>query len=125
MYTNQLEAYRTVQKTTMSGRDVEASVLTKAAQMIKECQQNWDPQDREGKLDAALKYNQKIWSLFQAELSKPDHPLPQRLREDLLSLSLFIDKRTFDVMAFPSAEKLTILINININIAAGLREGPA
>lgn len=125
MYRTQLEAYRTVQKTTMNGRDIEASVLTKAAQMIKECQQNWDSEDRETKLDVALRYNQKIWSIFQAELSKPDNPLPQKLREELLSLSIFIDKRTFEVMAFPSPDKLTVLVNININIAAGLREAPA
>jgi flagellar protein FlaF len=121
MYTAQLEAYRTVQKTTMSGREIEASVLTKAAQLLKECQQNWTDKDLQAKLDETLKYNQKIWSIFQGELSKPDNPLPQKLKEDILSLSIFIDKRTFDVMAFPSPEKLDILINININIAAGLR----
>jgi flagellar protein FlaF len=121
MYTTQLEAYRTVQKTTMSDREIEASVLTKAAQIIKECQQNWNSQDRDAKLDEALIYNQKVWSIFQAELSKDENPLPKKLREDLLSLSLFVDKRTFEVMAFPSPDKLNILVNININIAAGLR----
>lgn len=125
MYTAQLEAYRTVQKTTMSGREVEASALTKAAQLIKECQQNWGAADRDVKLDEALKYNQKIWSIFQAELSKDDNPLPKKLREDILSLSIFIDRRTFDVMAFPTPEKLNILVNININIAAGLRGSAA
>jgi len=105
----------------MSGREIEASVLTKAAQLLKECQQNWTDKDLQAKLDETLKYNQKIWSIFQGELSKPDNPLPQKLKEDILSLSIFIDKRTFDVMAFPSPEKLDILINININIAAGLR----
>jgi len=124
MYTSQLEAYRSVQKTTMSGREIEASVLTKAAQMIKECQQNWGNIDLTEKLDEALKYNQKIWSLFQAELSKDENPLPRKLREDILSLSIFVDKRTFDIMAFPAPEKLNILVSININIAAGLRGNP-
>lgn len=125
MLATQLEAYRTVQKTTMSGREMEASVLTKAAQLLKECQQNWDAKDRDATLDEALKYNQKIWSIFQAELSKEDNPLPKKLREDILSLSIFIDKRTFDLMAFPAPEKLNILININVNIAAGLRGSAA
>ncbi len=124
MLATQLEAYRTVQKTTMSGREIEASVLTKAAQMIKECQQNWGNKDLDEKLDEALKYNQKIWSLFQAELSKDDNPLPRKLREDILSLSVFVDKRTFDIMAFPAPEKLNILVSININIAAGLMGNP-
>lgn len=46
--------------------------------------------------------------------------MPENLREDLLSLSLFIDKRAFELMASHSPEKLDILIKININIAVGL-----
>lgn len=75
--------------------------------------------DREKKLQEALKFNQKIWSFFQAELSVPDNPLPKKLREDILSLSLFVDKRIFEIIAFPESEKLTIVIDINMNIAAG------
>lgn len=115
-----IEAYREVQKTTMSGRELEASVLVKAAHKLKNCRDNWDTPDILERLDEALKYNQRLWSFFQAELSRPNHPMPKKLREDLLSLSLFIDKRIFEVMASPSPERLDILININLNIAAGL-----
>jgi flagellar biosynthesis activator protein FlaF len=124
MFANQLETYRQVQKTTMSGREMESSVLTKAAQLLKDCQIKWDAKDRDSRLDEALKFNQQIWSIFQAELSKEDNPLPRKLREDILSLSLLIDKRIFDIMAFPAPEKLNIIININLNIAAGLRGSP-
>lgn len=115
-----IEAYRDVQKNTMSGRELEASVLIKAAHKLKHCKDNWDSPDIQERLDEALKYNQKLWSFFQAELTRPDHPMPKKLREDLLSLSLFIDKRTFEIMASPTPERLDILININLNIAAGL-----
>jgi flagellar protein FlaF len=121
MLAGQLEAYRTVQKTTQSGRELEASVLTKAAMLLQQCQNAWDAADRDQKLDEGLKYTQKIWTFFQSELARPDNPLPKKLREDLLSLSIYIDKRIFEVMANPAPEKLTILININLNIAAGLR----
>jgi len=67
----------------------------------------------------AIKFNQKVWSFFQAELSDPENPLPKQLREDILNLSIFIDKRLFDVMAFPDPNKLNIVIDINFNIAAG------
>ncbi len=40
-------------------------------------------------------------------------------------MSIFIDKRTFEVMLKPAPEKLTILIEINMNIAAGLNKTPA
>lgn len=115
-----IEAYREVQKATLSGRELEASVLIKAAHLLKECKDRWNEPDRAERLDNALRYNQRLWSLFQVELSRPDHPLPKNLREDLLCLSLFIDKRIFELMTSPSPEKLDILININLNIAAGL-----
>jgi flagellar protein FlaF len=105
----------------MGGRDVEAEVLTKAALKLKACQESWAENGQPAKLSAALQYNQRIWTIFQAELEKPDNPLPSNLKTDLLRLSLFVDKRTLETLAYPAPEKLTILININHNIAAGLR----
>jgi len=125
MHAAQLETYRNMQKATLSGRDLEAEVLSKAAYKLKYCQNNWDDPEREEMLDEALKYNQKIWTLFQSELAKDENPLPQKLKEDLLSLSAFIDKRIFEIMSFPSPEKLNAIININLNIAAGLKGSPA
>ncbi|WP_243370211.1 flagellar biosynthesis regulator FlaF [Geotalea sp. SG265] len=124
MLANQIKEYANLQKEALTGRELEASVLTRAAQMLKACQDNWGAPDREKKLQEALKFNQKIWSFFQAELSAPDNPLPKKLREDILSLSLFVDKRIFEIIAFPESEKLAIVIDINMNIAAGLRSGP-
>ena len=121
MYRNPLEAYQTVDKATMSGRETEARVLSKAALKLKDCQDNWDAEDRNVKLDEALKYNQRIWSIFQGELAKEDNPLPRQLKQDLLRLGAFIDRRIFETMAYPDPEKLTVVININQNIAAGLR----
>jgi len=108
----------------MNGRDVEAAVLTKAAMKLKQCQTDWNRPDRDAALNAALKFNQRIWSIFQAEIDRKENPLPEELKIDLLRLSLFVDKRIFEMMAYPSPEKLTILININNNIAAGLRTQP-
>ncbi|MCK5420147.1 MAG: flagellar biosynthesis regulator FlaF [Desulfobacterales bacterium] len=125
MSTNPMEAYESVNKSTMSGREIEAAVLTKAARKLKVCQDNWDADDRHANLDIALKFNQRIWSIFQSELAREDNPLPRKLKVDLLSLSTFIDRRIFEIIANPSPEKLTIVININNNIAAGLRRRPS
>ena len=125
MYANQLRTYETVSKATLSGRQVEAAVLTKAALKLKHCQENWEAEDRSAKLDEALKFNQLVWSIFQAELTRPDNPLPKKLRQDILNLSLFIDKRIFETMAYPAPEKLTAIININLNLAAGLNGSPS
>jgi flagellar biosynthesis activator protein FlaF len=120
MSKNPYNIYQNVQKDGMSQRELEASVLTKAGLMLKNCQDNWNAPDRDARLDEAVKYNQKIWSFFQSELTMPDNPLPKELRQDILNLSLFLDKRLFEVMACPDPDKLTIAININLNLAAGL-----
>ncbi|HET6514376.1 MAG TPA: flagellar biosynthesis regulator FlaF [Thermodesulfovibrionales bacterium] len=124
MYASQLEAYRTVEKTTMSGRELEASVLAKAALMLKECQDNWEGPDHAARLQKALRNNQMVWTIFESELAREDNPLPKQLRLDILRLGGFVDKRIFEVMANPSPEKLTMIININLNLAAGLRGAP-
>lgn len=124
MSQNYASAYTSMQKETLSGRELEASVLTRAGLMLKQVQENWSVPDRSEKLLEAIKFNQKVWSFFQAELSDPENPLPQKLREDILNLSIFVDKRLFEVMANPDKEKLNIVIDIDFNIAAGLRTRP-
>ncbi len=122
--TQSLRAYDSVSKATQLGREIEAAVLTKAALKLKKCQDDWDAPDRDNRLDEALKYNQRIWSIFQSELSREDHQLPKKLRLDILRLAAFIDRRIFETMAFPEPDKLNIVIDINNNLAAGLRGSP-
>ena len=121
MLRSPLEAYQHVEKVTGSGREIEAAVLTKAAMKLRDCQKNWDAEDRDDRLEEALKFNQKVWSIFQAELTNENHPMPAELRQNLLRLGGFIDRRIFETMANPSPEKLDIVIKINCNLAAGLR----
>jgi flagellar protein FlaF len=54
-----------------------------------------------------------------------ENPLPHHVRDCVLRLSAFVDQRIFEVLAFPAAEKLDILIAINTNIAAGLKASAA
>lgn len=124
MLQNAVNAYQAVDKETMSGRETEARVLTQGALKLIECQKNWAAPDLNKRLDTALKYNQRIWSIFQVEMSKPDNPLPDNIKRNIIHLSRFIDKRIFDTMAFPEPQKLSIIIDINQNIAAGLRGSP-
>lgn len=121
---NPVNAYAEMNKESLSGRELEASVLTRAGLMLKQVQENWNAPDRDEKLLEAIKFNQKVWSFFQAELSDPENPLPRNIRQDILNLSLFVDKRLFEVLASPDPDKLSIVIDINFNIAAGLRTPP-
>jgi flagellar biosynthesis activator protein FlaF len=122
--TNALKAYQTVQQATMSGRETEARVLTKAALKLNNCLKHWDAADHRTRLDEALRYNQRVWSIFQTEVTNPENPLPAAIKQNIMQLGRFIDQRIFDTMAFPSPEKLKIVIRINENIAAGLRGSP-
>lgn len=127
MYAMHLDAYRTAQNTNdnMSGRDIEAAALTRCALLLEECRKKWDAADRDTLLSEAMRRNQQVWSILQGELVKDDNPLPVEIRNNLLTLSVFIDKRMIEVMANPEPDKLNILIDINLNLAAGLRGSPA
>ena len=81
-----------------------------------------DPTNIE-KILEMTRLNWRIWTIIQAELVDPECPLPREIRENLINLSNFIDKRSADVIAEPSADKLSVLININRQIGAGLMEG--
>jgi len=122
--THALKSYENVIRATRSGREIEAAALTKAAVKLKECQDNWDAPDREQKLEEAIRFNQRIWSIFQSELSREDHELPKNLCLDILRLAAFIDRRIIETLAYPLPEKLNIVIKINNNLAAGLRGAP-
>lgn len=120
----QLNAYRTVRNSYLSGREIEAGALTRCALMLSDCQKNWDSPNREEELAEALRTNQRVWSVLQSELVKDDNPLPIQIRKNILTLSVFIDNRIIQIMAHPEPEKLRIIIDINLNIAAGLNARP-
>jgi flagellar protein FlaF len=125
VFKNPLQAYQEIDKAGMTGRDVEAYALTKAAMALRECQQKWDSPERGQLLDHALKLNGRIWSIFQAELTRVDNPMPPQIKQNILKLGAFIDQRSIEVIASPKPEALNIIISINENLAAGLRESIA
>jgi flagellar protein FlaF len=114
------DAYAAVERVTSSGRQLEASALFRVARALQQAQKHWGGVDHEARLEGALKQNQKLWTIFEAEIREPESPLPSDLKVRLAQLIAFIDRRTFDLLAFPAPEKLTVLININRNVAAGL-----
>ena len=118
------DAYSSVEKITASGRQLEASALFRAARALQLAQDQWGAPGAEQKLDEALKLNQRLWTFFQSELAASDNPLPPELKWQLLKLVEFIDRRTFEIMAFPAPDKVGILVAINRNIAAGLSATP-
>ncbi len=56
-------------------------------------------------------------------MAREDSPLPREIRQNIINLGLFIFKHSFALMIDTDPAKLQVLININREIAAGLR-GP-
>jgi flagellar protein FlaF len=125
MFRNAQQAYEQGSKATASGRQLEARALFKAARILEDCQRGWESPDHQQRLSEALRLNLKLWTVFQTELARPDHELPLDLRTDLLRLSAFIDRRSFQMMSRPDPGKLQALIDINRNIAMGLASAPS
>lgn len=114
------------QPDTASGREIEAQALENAAVGLQHCQDVWDTEKNiKELLFEALRYNQTLWTVFVKEMGDSDNPLPQNLKDNIVSLGNFINKRTFEIQSFPSKEKITILVEINKNIAKGLRGSPS
>jgi len=121
----QTRLYEEIQRETLEGRELEASVLLRGAQKLNRCARNWEnrqtPEFRE-KLENAIDFNQKLWTFLQVELGNPANPLAESLRLNLLELSHFIDQRIFALLSDRgTAEDLLAIARINEHIAEGLQ----
>jgi flagellar protein FlaF len=115
------QAYKNVARQTSSPRELEASLLLQAAARLQAVQENWNSDGSvRAKLDDALLYNRKLWSVFVGDMADASHPMPRELRQNFLNIGLFVMNHTVAVMSNPQPERLGSLININREIAAGL-----
>ncbi len=114
-------AYQQVGKQTINPRLLEANLLSRAAGQLQRVRDDWEKERHE--LSAALGFNRKLWTVFLGSVTGEESSLPKSLRENIANLGLFVMKQTMSVQADPTAGKLTVLININREIAAGLRAG--
>lgn len=116
-------AYARAAKAGETARETEAFVLLNAAFRLQAIRDGWT--DRQGELDGALAYNRKIWAILSAGAVADDNPLPSSVKQGIGNLAAFVFRRTVDTLVAPAPEKLSILVSINRDIAAGLRSVPA
>jgi len=125
MQNNLSKLYRQTQMNAAgSGRQVEISILEMASGKLRACVGEDGDVRWSRELDAALRFNQKVWDVFTADWSSPECSLERTVRESLLSLGVFVKKRTFAQMAQPSRSGVQSLIQLNDNLVSGLRERP-
>jgi flagellar protein FlaF len=112
-------AYQQTAVAALTPREAEASALTKSANLLQAARDQWD-QDQ-GSIANALYFNRQLWILLSSAVADKDNPLPLEIRNNVGSLGAFVFKTTLDIEAAPEADKLDALININRQLAAGLR----
>ena len=112
------QAYATTANTIASPRELEASLLLRAAARLQAVRDAWDGKGRE--LDDALVFNRKLWSVFLTSVTETDSPLPAEIRQNILNLGVFVLSRTLALATEPNAGQLAPLITINREVAAGL-----
>lgn len=98
--------------------ELESRALIKTASSLNQIKEHWE--QMQGNLVEALEKNRRLWTIIASAMSDDSSPQPEDMRKNLLSLAMFVFKRTMDVMVDPKPESLDILININMNIARGL-----
>ncbi|HEY9011841.1 MAG TPA: flagellar biosynthesis regulator FlaF [Devosia sp.] len=112
-------AYQQVGKQTVSPRLLEANLLSRAAAQLQIVRDDWDSKQHE--LREALLFNRKLWNIFLTSVTGEQSQLPDKLRENIANLGLFVMKQTISMIDNPVPQKLDSLININRELAAGLR----
>lgn len=100
-----------------SPRETEGRALMEAARRLAIVKDN--PGDAAALVDT-VRLNWRLWTIFQSEISEVALDLPDELRNNMLTLCNYVDKRTVEILSNPKPEMLDVLININRNIAAGL-----
>jgi flagellar biosynthesis activator protein FlaF len=112
-------AYQQVGKQTVSPRLLEANLLSRSAAQLQRVRDDWE-NSADG-LHAALSFNRKLWNIFLASVTGDQCKLPRELRENVANLGIFVMRHTLATETRPEARKLDVLININRELAAGLR----
>lgn len=102
-------------------RETEAWALTEAARRLAAASRGTAEEMR-----LALRLNWKLWTIFQAELTgRVESGDVSETVVNMLSLCQFVDFHTVGALTEPSDQKLEVLVNINRNIASGLRDSIA
>ena len=119
MQNSAAHAYQKVGKQTVSPRVLEANLLSRAAAQLQVVRDDWETRRHE--LREALLFNRKLWNIFLTSVTGEQSQLPDKLRENIANLGLFVMKQTVLMQDNPIPQKLDVLININRELAAGLR----
>lgn len=117
-----LRAYQQAAARTENGRQGEYRLFGQVTRALIEAEKA-DPMDISGRVDA-LDWNRRIWSALGADCASPDNGLPEVVRAQIISLSIWVSKHTSAVIRRED-DDIAALIDINRIIMQGLSGGAA
>lgn len=106
----------------MDPRSTEAWALAEASRRLVLAARITD--DKGEALRTALVLNQRLWSIFQASLIDPSCELPKDIRDNVLALSIMVDRHLMQRLGDLDAGKIQPILDINRSIAEGLSMTP-
>ncbi len=112
-------AYQQTGKSALGGRSALALAFSKAARLLDSAVAGGGDEYVD-----ALMFNRTLWTIIQADLTDDGNVLPDIVKANILSLSLFVDREIYKAAVDPSRDSLTAMININRNMAEGLFSAP-
>lgn len=113
-----ISSYARIQEVTEAPRTTEYRALALVTGKLIETKKNRDREFVE-----ACFLNRKLWTLFQNDLALPENGLPEALKAQLISLSIWVQKQTGPVMR--GTASVDALIDVNTAIMAGLSPSAA
>ena len=114
-----LKAYQTVAQRTENPRDTEYRLFGQVTRALLDAEKLDRSKIRE-RMDA-LDWNRRMWSVLGADCSVDGNGLPDIVRANIVSLSIWVNKHTSLVMR--NQEEIAPLIEINRIIMQGLAPG--
>ena len=117
-YRKAMKVYNVTRDNGNTNREQESQALSFLVSQLQKAHAN--PEKRQLYFDA-LYYNQKMWSALRASALDEEHEMPEDLKQNLLTLSLFVDKHIAFLLRDYEPKELDVLIDINRCLALGLQ----
>lgn len=118
---NAANAYAKNAQQTGNPRELEAQLLMRAAAKLQAVHDGSLVKSEE--VVSAIRYNRRLWTLFGGSVGRPENPLPAEIKQNLANLANFVVNHSMklETSTESNAGRVGVLININREIAAGLR----
>lgn len=113
------DKYRAAQRVAESPRQAEYRIFGQVTNQLMSARDSGSKKE----IIRAVAWNRRFWLALQADLAMEDNKLPNQLRAQLISLSIWVDKHSGKVIR--GHAEMEPLIDVNKTIMAGLSTQPA